>query len=563
MRSIIKSLLLFFLLLTNTLTYSQEASKEKKEIVKLSNEATSLMRDEKYEKSLIVSRVALAKAININDDQLIARCYNIIAANFDGIAEFEKAYFYYKRGLIYANRTTDDELKNWLYNNLGNIYCFDKKEYKTGIYYYKKSLDYSAKIGDFSQLVFTNLNIAWAYFDIGDYDHGYPYLQYLNKNHTKYGDQTTVVALNMLNGMYYGHKNDFKKATAFFEKAIELGKSEEEKSDLSFSHQEYSRFLLKTGEYKKAYENLAKYNLLTAEINNEEKLKKANIAGINLEIDEYKREVDNIELKYKTKEQLLLERQSKNKQISIVIIAILLLIIILFYFFFQNMRLKEKNKLKDIQRKIQENIYNATINGQEVERKKIASFLHDEISALLSSAGLHLSVFLAKSKTESEEITKTKQILKEAHDKVRDLSHQLIPSLLARFGLYFTLNDLCEKNSNSLIQFKYSSTIEDKVRYNDDFEMKMYFIITELFNNIIKHSKATIAQINIEEKDNSLVIHIEDNGTGFNSGNFEQEGFGLNQIRARVSNINGTFKIISNQKEGTKIKLKIPILYKN
>ena len=554
----------FFILFICSSVFAQNIEIAKKEALKLSNEATILMHNEKYEKSLIKSRIALDKAIKTNDNQLIARCYNIIAANFDGIAEVDKAYFYYKKGLLYADKTNDDELKNWLYNNLGNIYCFDKKEYNTGIEYYKKSLAYSTKIADNEQLVFTNLNIAWAYFDIGNYSKGLPYLQYINKYHQKYGDQTTIVALNMLNGMYCSYKNENTKAQKFFERAILIGKSEEEKSDLSFSYQEYSRFLLKIGEYKKAYENLAKYNLLVVEINNEEKAKKVNVEGINLEIDEYRREIDTIESKYQTSEELHLEKQSRNKLISIIIISVLLFIIIMLYFFYQNMRLKEKNKFKDIQTKIQENIYNASINGQEIERKKIASFLHDDISALLSSAGLHLSVFQAKNKSASEEIIKTKQILKEAHDKVRDLSHQLIPSLLARFGLYFTLKDLCEKNSNSTIQFKYSSSVEDKTRYDEDFEMKIYFIITELFNNITKHSKATLAQINIEEKEATLIIHIEDNGTGFNTDIYNsQDGFGLNQIRARINNIKGKFKINSNEKEGTKIKLKIPILHKN
>lgn len=552
-----------FILFTCSTLFAQDIELAKKEALKLSNEATILMHDEKYEKSLVKSRIALDKAIKTNDDQLIARCYNIIAANFDGIAEVDKAYFYYKKGLLYADRTNDDELKNWLYNNLGNIYCFDKKEYSTGIDYYKKSLAYSNKIADNEQLVFTNLNIAWAYFDIGNFSKGLPYLQYINKYHQKYGDQTTVVAFNMLNGMYCSYNNENAKAQKFFERAILIGKSEEDKSDLSFSYQEYSRFLLKTGEYKKAYENLAKYNMLVVEINNEEKAKKVNVEGINLELDEYKREIDNIESKYKTSEELHMEKQSRNKQISIVIISVLLFIIIMLYFFYQNMRLKEKNKFKDIQTKIQENIYNASINGQEIERKKIASFLHDDISALLSSAGLHLSVFQAKNKSTSEEIIKTKQILKEAHDKVRDLSHQLIPSLLARFGLYFTLKDLCEKNSNSTIHFQYSSSVEDKTRYDEDFEMKIYFVITELFNNIIKHSKATLAQINIEEKEDQLIIHIQDNGTGFNTDIYNSnDGFGLNQIRARINNIKGKIKINSSEKEGTKIKLKIPILSK-
>ncbi|WP_232226259.1 ATP-binding protein [Flavobacterium sp. ACAM 123] len=523
-------------------------------------EATNLMKAGKFEKSLIKSRVALKFAIAIKDDNGIATCYNTIAATFDELSESDKAFFYYQKGLVYANRTTNDKLKNWLYNNLGNIYCFDKKEYEKGIYYYKKSLEYSAKNRDTTQMILTKLNIAWAYFDIGDFNKGLPYLNFINKNHPQFGDESTIVALNMLNGMYYCYKNEPEKAASFFESAIKKGNQGDEKSDLSFTHQEYSKFLLKNGNYKKAYEHLATYNSITTALNYEEKLKKINVAGINLELDEYKREVDNIEAKYKTKEQVLLERQSKNKQISIIIISLLLFIIILFYFFFQNTQLKQKNNLKDIQSKIQENIINASIDGQELERKKIANFLHDNISALLSSAGLHLSVFSSKNQIESEEIRKTKAILKEAHDKVRDLSHELLPSLLSRFGLFYALNDLCEKNSNSHIHFEYSSTIDEKTRYNSEFEMKMYFIVMELLNNVIKHSGAENTTLSLQEVENQLLIQVWDNGVGFDTSKYNpSEGFGLNQIYARINNMKGELVVQSKLNSGTSVHLKVPI----
>jgi two-component system NarL family sensor kinase len=531
-------------------------------LAELTTEATNLMKAGKFEKSLIKSRIALKFAITAKDDNAIATCYNTIAANFDELTEPDKAFFYYQKGLIYANRTNNNQLKNWLNNNLGNIYCFDKKEYTKGISHYKKSLEYSTKSGDSAEIVFTKLNITWAYFDIGRFNEGLPYLKFINKYNDKFGDDSLNGVLNMLNGMYSCYNDEPQKANSYFQKAIQLGIEQDFKSDLAFAYLEYSRFLLKNGDHKKAYQNLALYNTTTAGVVDEDKHKKVNVAGINLELDEYKREVDNIETKYKTKQQILLEQQSKNKQISVIIISSLIIIIILFYFLFQNSRLKQKNKLKDIQSKIQENIINASVNGQEMERKKIANFLHDNISALLSTAGLHLSVYSSKNQLQSEEISKTKAILSEAHDKVRDLSHELLPSLLTRFGLFYTLNDLCEKNSNSRISFEYSSTIETAIRYNEDFEMKMYFIIMELSNNIIKHSNATNAFIGIEEKNRSLLIHIRDNGKGFDPDEYYTiEGFGLNQIKARINNIGGEITILSKIKSGTSIQIKAPISY--
>jgi glucose-6-phosphate-specific signal transduction histidine kinase len=62
-----------------------------------------------------------------------------------------------------------------------------------------------------------------------------------------------------------------------------------------------------------------------------------------------------------------------------------------------------------------------------------------------------------------------------------------MPTLLSRFGLFYALQDLCEKNSNSVLQFKCTMVVPATTRYNENFEMKMYFITMELINNILKH----------------------------------------------------------------------------
>jgi signal transduction histidine kinase len=553
---------IILLLLISSNSHANGFKTSKKYAFLMSQEAILLMQNGNYEKSLIQSRRALTLAIHYKDNKLIASCYNTIAANFDQLSEYDKAFFYYHKGLMYADKTNDDELKNWLNNNLGNIYCFDKKEYQKGIYHYKRSLQYSTNIKDSAQIVFTNLNLTWAYFDIGQYKQGVEHLNYVNKHHDKHGTTSTVVALNMLNGMYQSYQNNIDKAQSYFNNAILLGNEGNEKSDLSYSHLEFSKFLFKNNNYKEAYTHLLIYNAITEELEDEEKHSKANVAGINLQIDEYKREIDKIEIEYKTKEQSLLQQQSKNKKILVVLIALLIMLFFLFYFYAQNAKLKHNNKLKDIQSKIQENIINATINGQEVERKKIAAFLHDNISALLSSAGMHLFAHIKQNETSSQEIIKTKSILAQAHDQVRDLSHELMPSLLAQFGLCEALDDLCEKNSNSILQFKYSSTVDKTTRYEEDYEMKIYFIIMELLNNITKHSEAEHAKISLQERNGSLKIVIIDSGKGFDTKEFKVlEGFGLNQIKARLNNLKGGIVINSKINVGTTIKMTIPIVY--
>ncbi|KGO95921.1 hypothetical protein Q767_09590 [Flavobacterium enshiense DK69] len=271
-------------------------------------------------------------------------------------------------------------------------------------------------------------------------------------------------------------------------------------------------------------------------------------------------ELEKAESKYKEEKQLLKQKQFKSEKMLYLMLSLLALSGVLFYFFYQNLKLKQKNKLKDLSHNVHQNLINATIDGQEEERKRLSGVLHDNISALLSSASLHLMAFETNHPETKSELEKTKAIIKEAHDKVRDLSHSLIPPVLEKLGLIPAFEDLCEKNSNSLIHFKFNNFIEEEIRFQNDFEMKLYFIVAELFNNIIKHSDASEAFLTVD-KDNSLLsVNIEDNGKGFNAiQGKHKEGLGLSQIKTRIKSLKGSIDIISTEKMGTLIYIKIPI----
>nr|WP_294789258.1 ATP-binding protein [uncultured Flavobacterium sp.] len=259
-------------------------------------------------------------------------------------------------------------------------------------------------------------------------------------------------------------------------------------------------------------------------------------------------------------DQIKKSEQFRNKKIVSLSILLTVIVFLLFYFLYQNNKLKQKIKRKDTKQKILLDIINSGIDSQEIERKKIASFLHDNINSLLSSVGLHLNTFTAQHDIQSDEIQKAKVILSEAHELLRDMSHDLVPSLLVRFGLIYALEDLCEKNSNSAIEFEFSSSIPTSVRYTDKFEMKIYFIVSELFSNITKHSNAKKAKLYLNEKENQLILRIQDDGIGFKTQKLKDaEGFGLNRIRARIKKYKGSLSIISKEKQGTKIKIEIPL----
>ena len=270
-----------------------------------------------------------------------------------------------------------------------------------------------------------------------------------------------------------------------------------------------------------------------------------------------------------------IERQKEQRNFLIYGIGSLLVILSLLYGL-NYYKLRQKNlglklsqtellqnqSIEKIKSESQIRILNATIDGKETERKQIAETLHDSVSALLSSANLHLQA--AKPQFNGEiplEIDKTQKIIIEASQKIRDLSHTLVSSVLLKFGLNYALKDMAEKYSNSQIQIH--TDIEGLRRYHQDFEIKVYNITQEFINNILKHSDARNAKIFLREHNNAICIKISDDGIGFDkTAIINKDGLGINQIDARIHMMKGEFHIDSVKGSGTEIHVELPILEK-
>jgi signal transduction histidine kinase len=149
----------------------------------------------------------------------------------------------------------------------------------------------------------------------------------------------------------------------------------------------------------------------------------------------------------------------------------------------------------------------------------------------------------------------------EASQVIRSLSHTLVSSVLLKFGLEYAIKDMANKYSNSQIEIETNLGVIG--RYQQNFEIKTYNIIQEFLNNILKHSKAEKALINLEEVKGELSLKISDDGIGFDKTKIKnKEGIGLNQIEARIQMMKGDFDVISSMNKGTIITVRLPILKK-
>lgn len=468
---------------------------------------------QKFDKAIDISKKGLMMARKSKNDAIVFQLNYMILAAYLSIADTQNAYQYLEPTLIEAKKLNDNYKITNVYNNHFAFYSFIKER-----------------------------DIAKKYLDST-----FLYAKKAN-------DKNLINAAKSNLGVHYLTEDiDYEKAKNLYLELIAENKNDSLSEDFSHYYLNISMAYEKLGDIKSANKYLNKYADYAA--NALKKKYDSEIEGIRT-----KYEIEKAESAFKEKELLLKQKQFKSEKIMYLMLAMLAFVAVLFYFFYQNLKLRQKNKLKDVHHNVQQNLVNATIDGQEEERKRLSGVLHDNISALLSSASLHLMAFEANHPEIDNELKKTKAIIKEAHDKVRDLSHDLIPPVLEKLGLITALEDLCDKNSNSLIHFNFSNFIEEEIRFQNEFEMKLYFIVAELFNNIIKHSNASEAFLTIDKTDNHLTINIEDNGKGFSTSEGKpKEGLGLSQIKTRIKTMNGSITINSKEKSGTLIYIKVQI----
>lgn len=508
-----------------------------------------------YHKSVKVLYDALTVIEKNNIKYDMAEIYDNLGQKYAIIKDSVKTFKYYHKILSLPDNSKS--LKN-AYQNLFRLYAHKNSD---SSYYYMKKKFAIDKVEKKPSGLASSYNNHFVYYTLKEqHNIAIKYLDscyQISKENDVY--HSIISALNNYAYYHMVEKQDYKKGIDYLLTALNDYKEHMTDSDLLFAYLNLAY----------AYENMNDHEKANHYLNNSLDLNDriySNKIHDAVKEAEIRYQIEKIEQNYDEKTKKLEEKQIRDKKIFLVFLALFGFSLILFYFFYQNLQLKQKSKIKEIESKIQQNIINASIDGQEFERKKMSEILHDNISALLSSAGLHLSAFMVNSEKETipEEIIKSRALLKEAHDKVRDLSHELIPPVLLKLGLFYAIQDLCEKNTNSTITFDCKIGIPLQKRYPEEFEFKIYFIISELINNILKHSQAKKATIQINAIENNLIFLIEDDGIGFDELKpLSSEGFGLTQIKVRVRNLKGKIKITSRINAGTKIEMEIKAPEKN
>lgn len=544
-----------------------------------------------------------------NDQKTLAHIY-IKLAEYEGdvFAEYDKSFEYYRRALEYfkinrdsngvvetnhsiAKRYTDagfyQEAINLL-QNLVVIYTRNNKQSKLANVYFdlnrayklkgenELSIEYLKKASELNHVLRDTSLMTKILFDkIQSFELNLDLDSALVTAYTVFNINTLTENQEMISkslfhiGYINKLLNDYPRAIKYLSKAENIIPYQPYSELRKFIFKELADAYSKSGQDGNGYKYLMKYTLLNDSILNKNRLETFTNLALKYGSKEKQSSIELLRI-----EKQYAEAKNKEQRRTLYILGFGLFIVTLSIYFiikFYDQRIsttriiteqKEEinhQKIRELEDNIKMSSMRSVIEGQEIERERIAKDLHDSLGGLLSTIKLQFDHVRSKNQSLSElkEYTRAHALLDTAVDEVRTISRNLQPGSLHNLGLVSAIKDLINRFEGEVypdIDFQYYEMPE---KMDKMISLSVYRIIQELLNNSLKHANAQEILIQINTEDNELVIQYEDDGIGFDQNNLKRKGMGLENIKSRVNYMHGNIVIDSSNNEGMSVLIRI------
>ncbi len=466
--------------------------------------------------------------------------YKTLGAIWYNLGNENIALPYFKKAGEVAMKTKDpDMLTSWM--NISASFHFRNRKYDSARLLYDKILAY--KHAKNEELLDANYNLGTLYTKETAFDQPAKgivyYKEALRLCRQIYGPNSSREIAYLLGlGVAYSTKgvkennlHDLKTAENIFKTIYEHDGKHVLEGNLPLFYSNFAKMYAHIGKLRKAYELQDEALAIRDSLYDMEQYAMKGKLDVQYRIAE------------KDKELAAQKLRIAKQQLWTIGIGSLAVVFILVLF----IMLRRKKHKEEISR------LKAMMAGEENERKRLARDLHDGILSRLSAIKLKFNILKNQDlhMEGSNDFKEALYQLEQSIDELRSTSHNLYPDVLEQEGLENATRIFCEKVGRLAhldIDFQMIGALPvlDK-----KFQLDIYRIIQELVQNIIKHSGATHALVQITAKEDWLGITIDDNGRGLPNEQGKTatgiKGTGLEQIRKRVYAMNGNFDVESDQ----------------
>jgi signal transduction histidine kinase len=204
------------------------------------------------------------------------------------------------------------------------------------------------------------------------------------------------------------------------------------------------------------------------------------------------------------------------------------------------------------------------LSEPEIEMRRIAHGLHDELGQLLTALRLTLeSAQRARGTEGRERLSEALALVDQAMERTRDLSTELWPSVLDDLGLPAALRWMAERHARwSGLEFELD--LDPVERQSPGLEVACFRIAQEALTNVARHATARTVAMRLRGLPGGIALEIRDDGAGFDIELASRRttagvGLGLVGMRMRAAQVGGRLEIESRPGQGTAVRAQLPI----
>lgn len=521
----------------------------------------------------------------------VADSYNNIGITYDAMGLFSKSLEYYYKALSCYDKNKDYEKLAMVYTNIGIIYK-SQKEYTKAYHYYKKSYDLYQKVKSPFGITVSSGNLGSVLIDFQQYEKSLQYSEIAKKGYRDLGyERYEGYAVSNI-AVVYDSLHQFQKANENYLEALRIHQKFENTFEIANISNAYALCLIKQKKFQEsihisntALRSSVKAKAYLLEVNANKNLSKAHAALGNFDqaythsilynngMDslfkaEKTKTIFELETKYETekKEKLLLlkDKQVQQRNTVVIILGILVFSAVLIgYLIIRQQKLKNKQQEQEFQ--LQSAIaLIETQNKLQEQRLRISRDLHDNIGAqltfIISSVDNVKYVFDLENTKLDKKLQGISNFTKATIIELRDTIWAMNNDAISFDDLKMRIFNFMEKakTAKEAIDFTFDiDTTLAEAQFSSIKGMNLYRVVQESIHNSIKYAEATSIRTEVKNLGSDIQITVSDNGIGFDAAELGS-GNGLQNIKKRIKEIDGTFQLQSEQSKGTRLIFTVP-----
>ncbi len=237
--------------------------------------------------------------------------------------------------------------------------------------------------------------------------------------------------------------------------------------------------------------------------------------------------------------------------------TILFIVLSVFIIFFVILYSRAQLKFRLERQQFQQALLESEIEIRKETLHSVARDLHDNLGQIASLIKINMNLLQAEIQGENQYLEESKTLLSRLIQDMRQLTNELYAQDLSKIDLSDMIRkDLDRVNTTGVIQIAFHDETQN-LSLSPEIALFLYRMSQEMIHNILKHSEAVSAKINLYNTGQSLVLKVQDDGRGFNPN--QNPGNGLNTIRDRCKIIGAKCDIQSLKNKGTFIEVIYPL----